>query len=180
MTAPDSPAPDHPGPGSAAPPAAASADPHGMPLLSPPGLHYLIEHQVWARLEDGDRQAVVGITALGIRLSGEIYMCRAKRPGTQVAQGSSIAVVELSKSIISVKSPVGGLVLAVNPALDEHPELVHQDPYGAGWIARLRLQDWAADAPALLHGDAVAPAMARHAWLHRQDLVPATSPRPAP
>lgn len=145
------------------------------PQAHPSDLHYLLEHQVWARLH-GDGTASVGITQLGIQLSGEVYMCRAKRVGTELAQGGTIAVVELSKTVVAVKSPVGGTVVAVNAALDEQPELVHRDPYGAGWIARLRLSDFAADQPALLSGEAVAPAMAHHAWLHRLELVPATTP----
>ena len=142
----------------------------------PPDLHVLLEHQTWARVE-GDGTATVGITALGIRLSGEVYMCRAKRVGTELAQGASFAVVELSKSVVAVKSPVGGTIVEVNALLEDQPELVHRDPYGTGWIARLRLADFDADRAALLHGDAVAPAMAHHAWLHRLELVPATSGR---
>jgi glycine cleavage system H protein len=141
-------------------------------MTHPPDLHYLIEHQVWARLHAGGT-ASVGITALGIRLSGEVYMCRAKRPGTAIKQGDTLAVVELSKSIVAVKSPVTGTVVEINEALQAQPELVHRDPYGAGWIARLRLTDLVADHAALLTGDAVAPAMAHHAWLHRQELLPA-------
>ena len=144
------------------------------PLHHPADLHYLMEHQVWARLH-GDGTATVGVTELGIRLSGEIYMCRAKRLGTEIAQGGTLAVVELAKAIVAVKSPVAGTVVALNGELDERPELVHHDPYGEGWIARLRLADFGADQPALLHGNAVAPAMARHAWDHRTELVPATS-----
>ena len=149
------------------------------PLTDPDELHYLVADQVWARLHD-DGTATVGITQLGIRLSGEVYMCRAKRVGTEVAQGETIAVVELSKSVVAVKSPVSGTVVEANEALQERPELVHRDPYGAGWIARLQLTDFDADAPALLTGDAVAPAMAHHAWLNRLDLVPATAPTPTP
>ncbi|MDO5289248.1 MAG: glycine cleavage system protein H [Pseudomonadota bacterium] len=140
----------------------------------PPDLYYLMAHQVWARLH-GDGMATVGITRLGVALSGEIYMCRAKRVGTEVAQGGTVAVVELSKSVVAVKSPVSGQVVQVNEALHEQPELVHREPYGDGWIARLRLTDWAQDLPALLHGEAVAAAMQHHAWLHRHALVPATS-----
>lgn len=143
-------------------------------LLHPPELYYLMDHQVWARLE-GDGTATVGITALGIRLSGEVYMCRPKRVGTELAQGGTVAVAELSKSVVAVKSPVSGVVVAVNEALEDRPELVHRDPYGAGWIARLELGDWAADQAGLVTGAAVAPAMAHHAWLNRQALVPATS-----
>ena len=117
-------------------------------LLVPDDLHYLIAQQVWARLE-ADDLATVGITELGIQLSGEIFMCRPKRVGLEIVQGGTVAVVELSKAIVAVKSPVTGTVVAGNPALKERPQLVHQDPYGAGWIARLRLHDFAADAPQL-------------------------------
>jgi len=137
-------------------------------LEFPDGLHYLVEHQVWARLE-GDGAATVGITALGIRQAGEIYMCRPKWPGSEIEQGRSIAVVELAKSIVSVKSPVRGTVLAVNAALAKAPELVHRDPYGEGWLARVQLADFETDRAALLHGEHVAAAMQRHAWLNRMD-----------
>jgi glycine cleavage system H protein len=133
-------------------------------LSFPPDLHYLVEHDVWARLEGGN-VATVGITALGIKLSGEIYMCRAKPVGTVVEQGRSIAVVELAKAIVSVKCAVSGTVLAVNPRLDEAPQLVHTDPYGEGWIARLRLADWERDAAQLRHGASVLEAMELHAQL---------------
>jgi glycine cleavage system H protein len=134
----------------------------------PADLHYLVEHQTWARLH-ADGTATVGITTLGIQLAGEIYMCRPKSVGSEVEQGRSIAVVELSKSIVSVKSPVRGVVVEVNPLLEEQPELVHRAPYGEGWLARVRLSDLEADLAALLHGDAVGPAMAHHAWLQRAD-----------
>lgn len=136
------------------------------PLHCPEDLHYHVEHQVWARLGDGGL-ATVGITALGIQLAGEIYMCRPKTVGSAVEQGRSIAVVELAKSIVSVKSPLSGTVVAVNPRLSSQPELVHQDPYGEGWLAQLRVTDFDAERRALLHGEAVAPAMQHHAWLHR-------------
>lgn len=135
-------------------------------FLFPDELHYQVEDQVWARLV-GDGTAVVGITALGIRLAGEVYMCRPKSAGAQVEQGRGIAVVELAKSIVSVKSPVSGTVLEPNEALATRPELIHEDCYGQGWIARLQLKDWALDAPQLLQGADVEPAMRRHAQLFR-------------
>jgi glycine cleavage system H protein len=134
----------------------------------PDELHYLVEHQVWARLEQGGT-AVVGITAMGIHLAGgEIYMARPKMVGAAVTQGSSVGVVELAKSIVSVKSPVSGEVVAINTRLGDVPELVHRDPYGEGWLARLALSDFEADRAALLHGEAaVRPAMEHHAWLNQ-------------
>ena len=134
----------------------------------PEALWYHIDHQVWARPQS-DGSAVVGISALGIKLAGEIYMCRPKGVGSVVEQGRAIAVVELAKSIVSVKSPVRGQVVEVNARLETSPELVHRDPCGAGWLARVALADWAADTAALVHGDGVAPAMRQHALLHRLD-----------
>ncbi len=136
-------------------------------LSFPADLHYLVEHDVWARLEE-DGTATVGITALGIKLSGEIYMCRAKPVGTRVEQGRAIAVVELAKAIVSVKSAVSGTVLAVNPRLDDAPQLVHTDPYGEGWIARLALADFERDRAQLAQGEAVLALMARHAESFRE------------
>ena len=140
----------------------------------PRELYYLMEHQVWARLE-ADGKATVGITRLGIQLSGEIYMCRAKRVGTPVAQGATVAVVELAKSIVPVKSPVTGTVVEINEALEDRPWLVHRDPYGAGWIARLVPTDLSADRRALLHGVAAQLALADFAREHAAEFTPATS-----
>jgi glycine cleavage system H protein len=144
------------------------SDSRGVPAAFPADLHYLVEHQVWARL-DGDGLATVGITSLGIRQAGEIYMCRPKSVGSEVLQGRSVGVVELAKSVVSVKSPLSGLVVEVNPLLEEQPEWVHRDPYGRGWLARLRPMALDAELQALLHGEGVAEAMAHHAWLNRMD-----------
>jgi glycine cleavage system H protein len=94
-------------------------------------------------------------------------MCRPKGVGSVVERGRGIAVVELAKSIVSVKSPLSGTVLALNPRLSNEPELVHNSPYDEGWLARLQPQDFEAERAALLHGPAVVAAMEHHAWLHR-------------
>lgn len=135
-------------------------------LEFPDALHYHVEHQTWARVE-ADGSVAVGITALGSRLSGEIYMCRPKPVGQAVEQGRSIAVVELAKAIVSVKAPISGQVVEINALLAGQPELVHLEPYGRGWIARVLPSSWISDSQALVHGDAVAPAMAHHAWLNQ-------------
>ena len=134
----------------------------------PDELHYLVDDQVWARLHD-DGSATVGIAAMGIAQAGEVYMCRPKPVGADVAQGRSVAVVELAKSIVSVRSPVTGVVVEVNPRLAREPELVHRAPYGDGWLARLRLADLSADLSALVHGETVGAAMERYARLNRLD-----------
>jgi glycine cleavage system H lipoate-binding protein/predicted peroxiredoxin len=116
---------------------------------------YLVEHDLWARLL-GDGAATVGITSLGIKLSGEIYMCRGKPTGSIVDQGRAVAVVELAKAIVLVKSPVSGELVLTNPLLDTTPQPVHRDPYGNGWIARVRLHDLQHDMRRLVQSDAIA------------------------
>ena len=117
----------------------------------PPDLDYLVEHDVWARWH-ADGTATVGITALGIRRSGEIYMCRPKPVGAEIEQGRAIAVVELAKAIVSVKCAVGGIVVDINAKLEDTPELVYRAPYGDGWIARLSVRDPEGDRQRLARG----------------------------
>lgn len=144
-------------------------------LPVPPDLYYWMADQVWARLE-GDGSATVGITQLGIQLSGEVYMCRAKSLGTEIAQGGTVAVVELAKAIVAVKSAVAGTVVERNETLSEQPWLVHRDPYGKGWIARVKLKDFAADERRLLHGATAVTAMQQYASEHEREFIPATTP----
>ena len=135
-------------------------------ILIPDDLLYLVEHQTWARpLEDGVFR--LGITALGLKAAGEIYMCRPKAVGTVVAQSRAMAVVELSKSIVSVKSPLSGTVSRVNEALEERPELIWHDPYGEGWLLELQASDWGGEQATLLSGEAARKPMEHHAWLNQ-------------
>jgi len=137
----------------------------------PAGFWLWSEDQTWAQpLSNGHVR--VGITALGLRASGEIYMCRPKSVGSEVEQGRSIGVVELSKSIVAVKSPLSGVVVKVNEALEEKPELVHQSPYEAGWLAELAPSRVDAEKPKLVIGEAaIREAMARWAWLNKLDTA---------
>ena len=138
----------------------------------PPGFWLWPEDQTWAQPLLGG-QVLVGITALGLKASGDIYMCRSKPVGSEVAQGRSIGVVELSKSIVSVKSPLSGVVVRVNAALEERPELIHQSPYDAGWLVELAPTKLDEEKPRLAVGDAaIREAMARWAALNRLDGTP--------
>ncbi len=127
----------------------------------PADLLYLVEHDVWARVHD-DGSATVGITAIGIRLAGEIYMCRAKPVGSVIEQGRSVGVVELAKAIVSVKSAVSGTLVETNPLLEATPELVNRDPYGDGWVAKIALVNFERDRTRLVGGEQVPLEMQRH------------------
>jgi glycine cleavage system H protein len=133
----------------------------------PDTLWYWIDDQTWAMPLEGGRVRV-GITALGLKASGDIYMCRPKSVGSEVEQGRSIGVVELSKSIVSVKSPLSGVVTRVNEALEERPELVHQSPYDAGWLVELAPSRLGEDQARLAIGEAaIRDGMQHWAWLNQ-------------
>ena len=117
----------------------------------PDDAYVLLERDMWARrLDDG--RVRVGVTSFGVRISGHFFMCRAKPAGTAVEQGATIAVAELNKSVVTIKSPVSGVIDEVNAALSDQPERVEHDPYGDGWLAVLRPTRWEADLAQLAHG----------------------------
>jgi glycine cleavage system H protein len=138
--------------------------------LFPSDLWLWPEDQTWAQpLPDG--QVRIGITALGLKASGEVYMCRPKPVGSEVEQARSIGVVELAKSVVSVKSPLSGRVVRVNEALEERPELVHQSPYEAGWLVELAPSALEAEKARLAIGEeAIRAAMQEWAWLNKLDV----------
>lgn len=123
----------------------------------PDDAYFFLEEDMWCRpLADGRME--VGVTAFGIHLSGDFYMCRPKPAGTDVAQGQPIAVAELSKSVVAIRTPVSGRVVAANPLLEDTPELVHREPYARGWIVRIAPARWDEDLARLAHGESLAAA----------------------
>lgn len=125
----------------------------------PDALYFWLAQDLWCAPQ-ADGSVRVGVTAFGVHLSGDFYMARPKPVGTPLVQGQTLAVVELSKSIVALKTPVSGTVCAVNPLLEEAPELIHQDPYDRGWLAALLPSQWQDDLAQLHHGVAVAAAAA--------------------
>jgi glycine cleavage system H protein len=131
-------------------------------LAFPDALYYRLADDTWAQ-PLGDGTVRVGISALGVALAGDLYMCRVKTPGLAIAAGRAVAVVELAKSVMSVRSPVAGTIIEVNERVEQVPGTLVQDPYGQGWLARLRpasAQALAEDLAALVTGAPLAQAMA--------------------
>jgi glycine cleavage system H protein len=124
----------------------------------PDGLYYLIEHDMWARYES-DGRVTAGITALGVHMAGELYAYMPKAVGTAVERERAFGVVEMSKAIRSVRSPVSGRVVSVNAAARARPALINTDPYGEGWLAQLEPNDWSQDRKGLVTGAALTAAM---------------------
>ncbi len=132
----------------------------------PDELYYLIEKHVWARPE-GD-MVVVGLTDVAQNLARGIISVTTKRAGKALEKGKSIGTVESSKWVGPVPAPVSGEIAEVNPALSGDPGLLNRDPYGEGWIARLRPIDWAADSAGLVTG--AAGVQAYRAFLEQEGI----------
>ena len=116
----------------------------------PEDLLYHAEHD-WARIE-GD-EAVLGVTWFAQDALGELVHFEAPTAGSQVAAGRSYGEVESVKAVSDVIAPLSGEVLEVNQAVVDAPETVNEDPYGDGWLIRIRLGD-PSEADALLDVDA--------------------------
>jgi glycine cleavage system H protein len=112
----------------------------------PEELKYTAEHE-WVRVEDGT--AVCGITDYAQDALGDIVFVTLPVPGTEVRAGDTIGEVESTKSVSDVYAPVSGTVESRNDALEATPEIVNSDPYGEGWMLRIRLAD-PAEADAML------------------------------
>ena len=116
----------------------------------PEELLYNAEHD-WARIE-GD-EAVLGITWYAADSLGELVHFEPPQVGSTVEQGGSYGEVESVKAVSDLVSPLSGEVLAVNPRVADAPETVNEDPYGEGWLIRIRLTN-AAERESLLDVDA--------------------------
>lgn len=135
----------------------------------PDDLYYWLERDMWAQqLADGSVR--VGITQFGVHISGAFFMCRPKPVGTALEQGQTVAVVELNKSVVTVKTPVSGRVREINPMLEEQPELIEKDPYGRGWLVTIKPSRWEPDLAALYHGAALPEAAERRMRLENLDF----------
>jgi glycine cleavage system H protein len=102
------------------------------------GLRYTDDHE-WLGL-DAD-VGTVGLTAYASEQLGDIVFVELPAPGTRLTRGQTFGVVESVKAVSDMFAPVAGEVVAVNEALANRPELVNEDPYGEGWLIRLRLSD---------------------------------------
>ena len=116
----------------------------------PDDLKYHAEHD-WARI-DGD-EAVLGITWFAQDALGELVHFEAPESGATVTAGESYGEVESVKAVSDVVAPLTGEVLEVNAAVVDEPETVNEDPYGQGWLIRIRLAD-PAEVDSLLSLDA--------------------------
>ncbi len=101
-------------------------------------LLYTKEHE-WAKIE-GDI-AIVGITDYAQEQLGDIVYVELPEIGKKVKKMEAVATLEAVKTAADVYSPFSGEIVEVNSALKERPELINQDPYGSGWLFKIRLDN---------------------------------------
>ncbi|MEW5965231.1 MAG: glycine cleavage system protein GcvH [Pseudomonadota bacterium] len=104
----------------------------------PDDCHYHPEH-MWVR-RDGDI-GVIGVSDFAQQQLGEVSLVSVPEPGSGIEQGGVFGSIESTKVASDLFAPVSGVIVEVNPKLSEEPWLVNDDAYGAGWIARVRLND---------------------------------------
>lgn len=104
----------------------------------PTNIRYTDEHE-WIRLEG--ETAYVGITDYAQEQLGDIVFVDIATEGETLEKGEVFGTIEVVKTVSDLFLPIGGEVLEVNPALEEHPELVNEDPYGKGWLIKLKPSD---------------------------------------
>src|SRR3990167_1804280 len=102
----------------------------------PRELHYTESHE-WVRLENDDT-VVIGITEHAQHQLGDLVFVELPDMQLVVDQGDELSVVESVKTAADVYAPISGEVVAVNQQLESRPELINQDPYGNGWICRIK------------------------------------------
>jgi glycine cleavage system H protein len=103
---------------------------------------------VWAKVENGHIR--IGLSDFVQQRSGDVAFAEIKPAGTALVVGEEVAILETIKVNITYPSPVSGKILEVNPAMNDTPEAINQDPYGAGWLIIMEVADWEAEKARLL------------------------------
>ncbi|OMQ20747.1 MULTISPECIES: glycine cleavage system protein GcvH [Serratia] len=117
----------------------------------PSELKYAASHE-WVR-DEGNGEYVVGITEHAQELLGDMVFVDLPEVGTTVSAGDDCAVAESVKAASDIYAPISGEIIAVNGELDASPEMVNSEPYGDGWLFRIKASD-EAELDSLLDADA--------------------------
>lgn len=104
----------------------------------PEELKYTDEHE-WAKIED--ELVVIGITDYAQDALGEIVYIELPSEGDEITKGDSFGGVESTKSVSDLYAPVSGEVIEINESLLDSPETINEDPYGEGWLIKVRIRD---------------------------------------
>lgn len=108
-------------------------------MSTPSDLKYTKEHE-WLK-DNGDGTATIGITEFAQGELGDIVFVELEEPGFDFSQDDTFGTVEAVKTVSELFAPIDGEILEINEELEDNPELVNDDPYGAGWMIKLKIND---------------------------------------
>lgn len=126
----------------------------------PDELYYTKDH-TWARVEDNGT-VTVGMDAFGAKAAGNIEFIDLPMEEDEFESGEAFGSLESAKWVGGLLMPVGGTVIAVNEKIEDELNLLSEDPYGEGWIIKIKPSNLKDDLKALVHGDGVGP------WLKKE------------
>ena len=106
-------------------------------MQAPKELLYSTDHE-WVRVEKND-EAVVGITAYAQGELGDVVYVDIENRSKEIIEGDTFGTIEAVKTVSDLRMPVSGRIIEINAQMEEYPELVNSDPYGDGWMVRIKL-----------------------------------------
>ncbi len=104
----------------------------------PESLKYTKEHE-WISIQDGI--GTIGITAFAQSELGDIVFVEVETVGQEIAQDEIFGTIEAVKTVSDLFLPISGEILELNPLVESSPELVNEDPYGEGWLVKIKIKD---------------------------------------
>lgn len=117
----------------------------------PEDLYYWAEKHVWVRPE-ADGTVTVGITDVAQHLARKLVSATVKKTTKPIEKGKSVATLESGKWVGPVAAPLSGEIVLANDEVTKSPTLINDEPYGAGWIVRMKPTNWDADKAVLVTG----------------------------
>jgi len=126
----------------------------------PPELYYESQTHLWVLVEE--EIATIGLSELALETFGDIVYISTIEAGKTVERGQVIGSIEAAKMVDDLVAPVSGEIIAFNEEVQRNPGLINADPYGGGWLVRLKPSTWERDSASLIHG----PALER--WIEEQ------------
>jgi glycine cleavage system H protein len=121
----------------------------------PDDLLYDVDNNIWYR-ENGDGTVTLGMTTVAAALAGPLVAFTPKKAGRSLDSGKSCATIESGKWVGPAKIAFPAEILEINDALSGNPKLANSDPYGEGWMVKVRPADWTAAKATLIPGTEVA------------------------
>ena len=126
----------------------------------PSELYYESQTRLWVRVVG--EIATIGLSALALEIFGDIAYISTIKAGQPVERGQVIGSIEAAKMVDDLVAPVSGELLACNEEVQRNPGFINDDPYGGGWLVRVRPSAWDRESATLIHGPALEP------WIKEQ------------